>query len=222
MNLAVFSVVKTVVLRLFPFADQERLVIIWEQDTSRDSYLHEVSYPNFLDWHAQSESFAEMAAMGSTFWGRHRFVREDRPLSGAHRAVSHSFFDTLGVPAALGRTFLPEDDALGAPPVMVVSNQFWRTELGSDPDVVGKSLTHIDEGPIRIVGVMPPEFDYPVGTDVWTPVGARLGQIFEANAFTPAQRRSNVGWAYSLSSAASSRTSASRKRERSSRASCSD
>ncbi len=125
MNVGVFSLVNTVLLRPFAFPEQDRLVILWEQDLTRDQHLHEVSFPNFQDWKTQSSLFDDMAAMGSTFWGRLRFVGEGEFLFGINRAVSHSFFATLGVEAAHGRTFLPEDDLPGAPPVVVVSHRFW-------------------------------------------------------------------------------------------------
>ena len=189
MNLAVFSVVNTVLLRPFPFTAQDRLVIMWEQDLARDEHLHEVSFPNFRDWRAQSQSFEDMAAMGSTFWGHYRFVGDSDPFTGTVCAVSFSFFDTLRAKPALGRTFLPEDDAPGAPPVIVVSHRFWQTQLGGDHDAVGRSLSVADGEPITVVGVMPHEFNYPLGTDLWVPVHPTLAGIAERQEFTAVQER---------------------------------
>ena len=68
---------------------------MWERDDSIDNPHIEVSLPNFEDWRAQAESFADMAAMGSTTWGDVE-VQEDPPVRLTISAVSASFFDTLG------------------------------------------------------------------------------------------------------------------------------
>lgn len=108
-NTMLFSVMHAVLLRPLPFRDPSRLLVVWEQDPTRDGHLHEVSFPDFRDWRAQTRSFADMAAMGSINWGS-SLRHGGEKLGVSYRAVSASFFETLGVRPLLGRGLLPEDD----------------------------------------------------------------------------------------------------------------
>jgi len=83
-------------------------------------------------------------------------------------SVTASLFETLEVKAQLGRAFLPEDEALGQPRVAIISDALWRTRLGADPSVLGRSL-QLDRQAFTIVGVMPPLFAYPHASDVAYP-----------------------------------------------------
>ena len=190
-----FSAVYTVLLRPLPFADQHELVLMWEQDAG-SSHV-EVSLPNFQDWRAQASSFSDLAAIGSTDWGSLE-VRANDPFALTHRVVSSSFFETLGVSAALGRTLGPADDVAGAPAVLVLSHVSWRRHFGADPEIVGETITVVGrDEPLVVVGVMPSAFQFPAGTDAWLPVApalARLGSSSRARW----TRRSSVPWGCSM------------------------
>ena len=176
--IGLFAVVDAVLLRPLPFADQNDLVVMWEKDDSTDNPHIEVSLPNFRDWGAQAESFAGMAAMGSTTWGDLE-IQEDPPVRLTISAVSASFFDTLGAQALLGRTFLPEEDEAEARRVMVLSHAAWRQYFDMDPDVVGSAVpVGARHEPFTVVGVMPPAFRFPPGAETWTPLGRELAEVF--------------------------------------------
>jgi putative ABC transport system permease protein len=88
--------------------------------------------------------------------------------------VSASFFDTLRARPLLGRTFLPHEDAPEAARVLVLSHGLWQSRFAGDPGVLGRSVTADDGVAFTIVGVMPREFDFPQGAQVWSPVGPEM------------------------------------------------
>ena len=203
--IGLFAVVDAVLLRPLPFADQDELVVMWEQDDGTDNPHIEVSLPNFEDWRAQADSFAYMAAMGSTTWGQVE-VQEDPPVRLTISAVSASFFDTLGLEALLGRTFLPEEDGAEAERVMVLSHAAWRQYFDMDPDVVGSVVpVGARREPFTVVGVMPPAFRFPPGAEVWTPVGRELAGIFRQNEMDAGMQR-GLGVLYVVGRLAPGRT----------------
>lgn len=166
-NTAVFSAVHAVLLDPPPVRQPGDLVICWASDRSHDLAVVELSYRNFQDWATHSRSFSQAAALGSSTWpavldGQGESVR----LSSA--GVSVSFFETLGVPPEIGRSFRPGDDLPGMPRVVVLSHRTWVGRFGADPAVVGTTI-QLDK-PHTIVGVMPDGFEFPRGTDFWTPV----------------------------------------------------
>jgi putative ABC transport system permease protein len=165
---ALFSVIHAVVLRPLPIREPGGLVTCWETNPQHDLAVVEVSFRNFVDWQAQNRAFTGMAAMGASNWSR---VLEGRgePVRLAYTAVTASFFDVLGASAALGRTFTPDDDRPGAPPVVVLSHGTWERRFGADARVVGQVLT-LDRRPYTVVGVMPRGFEYPRGAAFWTPL----------------------------------------------------
>jgi predicted permease len=185
---AIFSVVGRVLVRPIPVAELNRLVVAWEIDPSREGSLIEVSFPYFRDWRAQSRSFEDLAAFGSVNWG-HEFKgppgRETVPAA----FVSASFFDTLRARPLLGRTFLPHEDEPAAGRVLVLSHGLWQRRFAGDPRVVGSKVTGSDEL-FTIVGVMPREFDFPQGAELWTPVGPALDADRRRGNWTPVFFRS--------------------------------
>jgi predicted permease len=164
---AVFSAVHAVLLEPLPVRQPDDLVIGWASDRSHNLAVVELSYRNFQDWATHSRSFSQAAAIGSSTWPA-VLDRQGESVRLSSAGVSVSFFETLGVPPAIGRGFRPEDDLPNVPRVVVLSHRTWRTRFGADPAVVG---TTIQLGkPHTIVGVMPDGFDFPRGTEVWTPV----------------------------------------------------
>jgi putative ABC transport system permease protein len=164
---AIFSAVHAVLLRPFPMHEPDDLVICWGTDPSRNQAVVELSHRNFRDWADGSRSFVQTAAMGSSAWPA---VLEGRgePIRLSSVGVSASFFDTLGVPPLHGRVFRTEDEQPNAPRVVVLSHGAWVRLFGADPGVIGTVIRV--NGPHTVVGVMPAGFDFPRGTDYWTPV----------------------------------------------------
>ena len=116
-NTAVFSVVDNVLLRALPYSQPEQLVRLSILRSSGS-----VSYPYFEDWRDQSGSFSNMAA----YKGRKMdFIYHGLPESLEGVSVSQGFFDTLGISAAMGRTFAADEDEPGANSVVVISHSLW-------------------------------------------------------------------------------------------------
>jgi putative ABC transport system permease protein len=169
---AMFSIVEAVLLKSMDIAHPERLVVMWPQiaDTAG-----EFSYNAHLELGRQSATFEGVALSGSANWPVpvDILLPDGRRTRATQCAVSDTFFDVLGARPLLGRTFHPGEDRPGAPLAIVVSAAFWKTKLGGDPAVVGRTLA-IGRDTWRIIGVMPPEFFYPAGADFWTPAATLL------------------------------------------------
>jgi putative ABC transport system permease protein len=149
-NSAIFSVVDAVLLRPLPFKHPEQLVMLWENAAHQGFPKNTPSPANFLDWQKQAQSFTGIAAMAERSFNL-TGVGEPERLDG--RRVSANLFELLGVPAMLGRTFVPEDDKPGTH-VVLLSYSLWQRRFGSDPAVIGRALTLNGES-YTIVGVMP-------------------------------------------------------------------
>jgi len=166
-NGAIFSAVYGVLLKPLPIADASRLVVVWDSDPSRSVPVTEVSYRQYQRWAAAPRVFERAAAFGASTWPT---VLEQRGEAArlALSGVSASFFETLGTVPSLGRSLRADDDAPGAPRVVVLSHGVWTRIFGADRSIVGRRVnlgeTH------EVIGVMPEGFDFPRGTDVWVPV----------------------------------------------------
>jgi putative ABC transport system permease protein len=170
-NTAIFSLVNTVLLRPLPFEEPERLVRIFTRTPG--GRLFELSPGKFYDWQQDAQSFEGMAMyqccgfreLALTGTGTARTVRAT--------AASAGFFEVIRARPALGRVFRPEEDAPGGEHVVVLSDQFWRTEFGGHPDVIGRTVKLNDEA-YTIVGVMPATASVAswtgMASDVWVPL----------------------------------------------------
>ncbi len=164
---ASFSLADHVLVRPLPFAEPDRLVKLWQDQSSRGYSRMELSPANYDDWKRQSRSFTSMASF-STQSVNVITASGPQRLSGA--VVNASLFDTLGVGAAMGRTLLADDDRDAATPVAVLSDHLWRASFGASPDVLGTTLS-LSGTAYVVVGVMPPGFEYPTRTvDLWMPL----------------------------------------------------
>src|SRR6266540_3114509 len=160
-NAAIFSVVNAVLLRPLPFKDPGRLVWVWGTVPKFGQANH--SPVEFLAYQAQQTSFTEMAAyrnMPFTVTGG------AGPEYVQGMIVSPNYFSLLGVPAARGRVFQPEDVGQGAPRLAVVSYGLWQKRYGGDPSLIGRSLT-INGESATVIGVMPPNFQLNLSMDLW-------------------------------------------------------
>jgi predicted permease len=169
-NTALFSVVNGVLLNALPYWQPDRLVAVYSRTPEFDR--SSISYPNFLDWLRENRSFSDLAAYrGDNF----NLTGVGDPERVSAEMLSASFFPLLGVKPVLGRAFRPEEDQLGAGPVVAISEGLWKRRFGSAPDALGKSLT-LNGTAYTIVGVTPASFhyqannfDYPI--DVYVPIG---------------------------------------------------
>ena len=190
-NIAIFAVAYAVLLRPLPVADQQSLVIMWERAEERGVSVWEVSPRDFKDWESQNASFTRLAATASINWSG-RLMQKEGPIVLPFAAVSAGFFDVLGAQPALGRGFTSADDTRSSPRVAVLSASAWRNHFRSDPDVIGGTAM-IDDGAgmsaVAIVGVMPPEFDYPGGAALWIPLAPSLARLSVAEGYDMLEER---------------------------------
>lgn len=158
-NSAIFSVVNALVLRPLPYADPDRLVMVSVGG-------HEASAADFLDWKAQSRTLENLSAM--SYWDANLgSVAVPERLQGF--LVSADLFPMLGVRPAMGRTFLPEEAQPGRDGVVVLSYGLWQRVFGSDPSLLGKTLT-INGRTRTVVGIMPHGFQFYDKAEAWAPL----------------------------------------------------
>jgi predicted permease len=161
----VFSFVNSVLLRPLPYPESHRLVVVWETVKRQQVERRGVSYPDYLDWRAQNQSFAEMAAIKLSSFNFSGGGEAER-VTGEY--VTASYFPVLGASVERGRAFLPEEDNFDNPQkVAIVSHRLWQRRFGSNPDVVNQSIKLNDES-YAVVGIMPEGFRGTIqGTEVW-------------------------------------------------------
>ena len=164
-NTAIFSVLYGVLLRPLPFKDASRLIVL--NETTPMVGMVSVSYPNFLDWRAQSRAFSEMAVVNSVAFNLSG-VNQPENISG--QAVSPNFLSMLGMHPLLGRDFDASEEKAGAAPVVLLSYPLWQSHFGGDPKAVGRTIA-LDGRGFTIVGVLPPDFRSIEKTDVLEPIG---------------------------------------------------
>ncbi len=167
-NTAMFSVLNTYMFRALPYPESDRLVRVFRTSPHSQSWPH--SPGNFFAHNEQNTVFEHMAA--------YNFIRPNlaNPGEPAERlqgiAATADFFTALGVQPSLGRVFTPEEHEQGADRVAVLSDRFWRSRFGADPNVIGHTMRMEDQD-VTIVGVMPPSAEHPLlwGTvDLWRPL----------------------------------------------------
>ena len=177
-NVALFSVVRNVLLKPLPYSDPDRLVSIYEGDfggnhPSWSPYLP-VDAGSMHDWQQAAQDMADMAFTSP--WQDYNLSAEGGRLPEKINAAwcSWNFFRLLGVEPVLGRTFSVDDDRAGAPATVILSHAFWKRRYGGDPAIVGKTIW-LDAKPYIVIGVLPPSFVYlskMIGDPlhVWTPL----------------------------------------------------
>ena len=162
----IFSVVDAVVLRALPFDESDRIVVVGSLWNGRPGLE---TAPTFLDWRLRQDVFESFAAIadGTLIVNASTAAEELRV-----ERVTAEFFPLLRVRPRIGKAFTVDNEAEGGDRVAIVSDGLWHRYFGADPDIVGKAMTS-EDGTRVIVGVMPPDFSYPVGTlrstDVWVP-----------------------------------------------------
>jgi putative ABC transport system permease protein len=173
---AVFSVVNGVILNPLGFAKPGQLMYI--AGVSPTGGTMSISPQDLLDYRARSTGFSDMAAVEG---GRGtNLVRNGAPAVRTLSArVGGSFFSILGLEPQLGRLFVDGDDAADAAKVVVLSDAAWRRSFGGDQRVIGQHVT-LDENEYTIIGVAPPEMDFPSHTDLWLPAVWRSWEIGDA------------------------------------------
>jgi predicted permease len=173
-NTTIFSLVNALLLRSLPVEEPERLVSIYTKDEKNPGF-GALSHLNWKDYREQNRVFSGVLGYDwtpmSVAAGQGNTKGEAQLAFG--QLVSGNYFDLLGVEPALGRTFLPEEDATpGAHPVVVVSHELWEERLGADPRAVGRTI-RVNGSAYTVIGVAPAEFtgtDIGVRPELWIPM----------------------------------------------------
>ena len=164
-NSAIFSVVNAVLLRPLPYPQSDQLVRVFG---SQPQLALAPSAPaNFLEWKEENEVFERIATyVGQGF----NLTGGDKPERVIGSRVSTDLFQLLGVQPALGRAFTEEEDQEGRSKVVILSQQFWQSRFGGDPNTLRQTIT-LNDQLYTVVGIMPAGFAFPdTRTQVWTPV----------------------------------------------------
>ena len=169
-NTAIFSVVHTVLLAPLPYRDVDRLMTIWGRNPSRGDQQFPVSAGDFTDWKQKNDVFEDIA---SSYDNEVTLTGSGDPKLVLGYAISPNYFRVLDVAPQVGRTFTDEEAGSGAN-VTVLSDKMWRTTFHGDPQIIGRSIT-LDSKLYTVVGVMPPQFNFPTQTELWMPLSFSAG-----------------------------------------------
>jgi predicted permease len=168
-NVALFTVVHSVLLKPLPFPDQDRLVRVYEADAKGRFQDNIVAGGSFAAWKSQAKSFEQLAIKQWMHYNLAGTGGQLPEVALAHTA-SWNLFSTLGVQPALGRVFTAADDRPEAAATVVLTWGLWKRRYGGDPAILGKSVL-LDERPYTVIGVLPAWFTYPDSTvQLWTPL----------------------------------------------------
>jgi predicted permease len=214
-NIAVFSVVNTILLRPLPFRDPGRLV--WLATNGGKGGLSDQTYTvsAFEEFQRHNRSFEDVASYQTFFSSiQYKLIGQGDPLPVVGVQVAENLFPLLGVDPLLGRLFTPEECRKGGPAAALLSHQFWQRQFGGDPAVVGRTVTinaaPADiSGPVTVVGVLPASFDFgsvfspgmqvdffvPAYMDFWRTWGntlAVIGRLKPGVSLAQAQAESDI------------------------------
>src|SRR5262245_27188938 len=167
-NTAIFSVVHAALLRPLPYENPEQLVMIWERNLSRGLEQSQASPVTYCDWREQKHLFDKIAG-----WWYPQVNLTDtgsEPQRIRTVDVTDGFFDMLGVSPAVRRGIHPGEECPGGERLDVIRNESCSSRYNSDPNILDKAIT-LEGRSYSAIGVMPPGFDYPNATEVWTPLG---------------------------------------------------
>lgn len=176
-NSAIFSVLNGVVLKPLPYDAPDQLIMVWEANPAQSLPQEPTSAATFVDWREQATSFQEMAAF--RYRGFTLTLDGGVPQRIASAEVTPSLFRVLRTEPALGRTFTADEEAPGNERLVILSDGAWRTRLGADADIIGRTIP-LDGVAHEVVGVMPPGFTFPIGdteVEAWSPLTLSLDNL---------------------------------------------
>ncbi|HEV2500559.1 MAG TPA: ABC transporter permease [Terriglobia bacterium] len=160
-NVAVFSVVNTILLRPLPFENAQQLVWIAPQIGAKCGFSCETySADAYQEFRAQNRSFQDVTGyFAFSSEDNYRLTGRGEPVPATGIYVTRNFFQVLGVSPSLGRLFLPEDARKGSHPVALLANAYWKRQFAADPGIVGRTVD-LNGQAVTVVGVLPPNFDF--------------------------------------------------------------
>jgi predicted permease len=187
-NIAVFSVVNTILLRPLPFPNAQQLVWIAPPPSKCGMSCATYSTDAYDTFRVQSRSYQDVT-------GYYAFSSPDNlslsrggaPIPATGIAVIANFFQVLGVQPAMGRLFTADDGRDGAAPVIVLTDAWWRRQFAADPDIVGKAFD-IGGRQTTVIGVLPASFDFGA---VFSP-GAKIDALTPLDLYGPPRNEGNI------------------------------
>jgi putative ABC transport system permease protein len=196
-NSAIFSVVNSVLLRELPYREPQRLAMVWSDRPLQAALKGWTEWPftgaDFRDLRDQNQSFEQMAAFQPS--QEVNITGGDEPESLVYLSATPNLFHLLGVEARHGRVFLPEEGQPGNNRVVILSDSLWRRRFGSDQNVIGQKIS-LDHQPYTVIGVMPPDFQFPPKAGLPSQYGfTREVDLYVPLAFTAGQLNDRgPGW----------------------------
>ena len=161
---AIFSVVNAVLLSPLPYPEPDQLVRVWSSNREGGVERDMVSAPDMHDFEEASQSISDL--VGYFEYDATMKDNEGNAVKVLAHGVTPNFFDVLGVSPVMGRAFAPGEGNPNDEVVAVISHSLWRSRLGEDQNVVGRTIT-VEGGPVTVIGVAPPDFDFPGSSVAW-------------------------------------------------------
>ncbi|HEX5715976.1 MAG TPA: ABC transporter permease [Thermoanaerobaculia bacterium] len=172
-NVTVFGILHGILLRPFPYAEPERVVALSTEHSLVKGHYGSWSYLDYVDLQNENTVFQGVAAHRGG--GSMTLAGPEGPEQIEIDAVSADLFPLLGVAPVLGRGFTPMEDRPNGPPVVLLSHGLWQRRFRGDPGILGSEVIAGGK-PHRVVGIMPPGFEYPDVREAWVPLGSRFAQ----------------------------------------------
>ena len=177
-NVAVFSVMNAILLNPSGIPHPDRVVAIRAKYKLADLSNINISAPDFGDAVTGKDIFTSAAILQAASFNYSANGATPERLVGAQ--VSWQWFDVFWASPYLGRVFRPEEDLPNANHEIVLSYRTWKRRFGGDPSIVGRTLL-LNQESYQVIGVMRPDFDWPNGTELWTPIALPSGRYFDRN-----------------------------------------
>jgi putative ABC transport system permease protein len=166
-----FALIQGVLLRPLPVRDQDRLVVSWLENRAAALAHYPYRSAGVEAFARETRTFEAVAAVGYNGANRTVVFENGEPTYVNEALISGRAFEVLGTPAFLGRALTANDDVDGAPPVVAITHALWKRRYGGARAVIGRRLFFGDQA-FTIVGVMPPDLNYPRGVEVWRPIAS--------------------------------------------------
>ena len=178
---AMFTLVRGILLRPLPVPDEDRLVVSWRVPLSGQATHVPYRAADVQEIARASRSFERIAGVGYNGVFEQEWRHGDRWITAKTVAVMGGFFSVAGVRPQIGRTLTAEDDRRGAAPLVVLSHSAWVRLFASAPTAIGQTL-YLQNHAFAVAGVMPRDFAYPAGSEIWTTLNG-LADIESNEAF---------------------------------------
>src|SRR5215469_8422178 len=175
--ITVYSLIYTVLIRPLPYSQPDRLVRIFETNSSLNIQFFSASVLNFLSWQERSKSFDAVIAMGQ---GGANLTGDGEPQRANFVTVSAGFWPATGLAPVLGRGFSLDEDTPGRDRVAMLSEGLWQRRYGGDHAIIGRSIL-VDNELRTVIGIAPQNVGFRSDVDLWMPLAPDPAQESRGN-----------------------------------------